>query len=310
MDDNKTAYEKGIVLLKSAIKKYEDGDYEHGDKDRELATEFFDKAKKEDVYDDVALYGEGRNFGIIYNVFVENAKKIIGENRNTKAIKEFITAIRKNKVLNEQFKIYDAFCNKVINCDSDTFINEAMSILPHYKNKELVENNNKLIDIIRKNKLDEFIEISDEKINLYESIEYFITNKKTLDNIETYNAHKTVIKENLDNLIKEKQNNKNITKEVLDKEISETVNKYTELLNDDEIKLLSELCESNRQEIFDKYKNDTIKFISNQLSLAESTEDKIDWNNILTKLNLKEYNEKTVLEDILSFINVQNIIIE
>ena len=47
MEDNKTAYEKGIVLLKSAIKKYEKGDYEHGDKDRELANEFFDKAKKE-----------------------------------------------------------------------------------------------------------------------------------------------------------------------------------------------------------------------------------------------------------------------
>ena len=143
MEDNKTAYEKGIVLLKSAIKKYEKGDYEHGDKDRELANEFFDKAKKEDTYNDVALYGEGRNFGIIYNVFVENAKKIISENKNTKAIKEFITTIHKNKVLNEQFKIYDTFCNKVINCDSDTFINEAINILPYYKNKELVENNNK-----------------------------------------------------------------------------------------------------------------------------------------------------------------------
>ena len=310
MEDNKTAYEKGIVLLKSAIKKYEKGDYEHGDKDRGLANEFFDKVKKEDTYDDVALYGEGRNFGIIYNVFVENAKKIISENKNTKAIKEFITTIRKNKVLNEQFKIYDTFCNKIINCDSDTFINEAINILPYYKNKELVENNNKLIDIIRKNKLDEFIEITDEKINLYESIEYFITNKRTLDNIEAYNANKTVIKENLDNLVKENQNNKTITKDILDKEINETVNKYTELLNDDEMKLLSELCEGNKQEVFNRYKNDTIKFVSNQLSLAESTEDKIDWNNVLTKLNLKEYNEKTVLEDISSFINVQNIIAE
>ena len=62
MEDNKTAYEKGIVLLKSAIKKYEKGDYEHGDKDRELANEFFDKVKKELIEDFYCIKMNGLYF--------------------------------------------------------------------------------------------------------------------------------------------------------------------------------------------------------------------------------------------------------
>ena len=44
LNDN---YEKGTLLMTQALKKYAEGDYEGGDKDREKANKYYDLAKLE-----------------------------------------------------------------------------------------------------------------------------------------------------------------------------------------------------------------------------------------------------------------------
>ena len=44
--NNTDKYKKGSTLMKSALKKYEQGDIKGGDKDREMANYFFDKKEE------------------------------------------------------------------------------------------------------------------------------------------------------------------------------------------------------------------------------------------------------------------------
>lgn len=314
--DNNELYHKGSILLQSALKKYSEGDFEGGDKDREQANYFYDLAKKETdrVGDNItALYGENRNFGTIYHVFKENVKDILKENKNTKAIANIVKLIKSNKVLNEEFKIYDAFCNKKINVEPIEYINEALNILPTFTKKELIENNNELIKSIKKYKLDEFIDIDDDTMDLYESIEFLLTNKRSLDNIEDYKKHKNVIKESITKRLT--GNIKDVESDIVNEkdyrnDLRNIIDKHSKNLTEDEIALMAEICENDKKNVFNKYKNETLKFISEQISSSVDLEDKIDWNNILNKVSLKEYNENTIFEDVISFVNIKSIIEE
>lgn len=308
-------YKKGGLLMQSALKKYAAGDNEGGDKDRQLSNEYYDQAKDElnRISDNItALYGENRNFGIIYSVIEENIKNYIKENKNSKAVSEFIKLIKSNKILKEQFNIYNTLCNSVTTLNAEDYLNEVLAIIPNFNKKEIFENNSKLIDFIHKNKLDEFIDIEDEKLELYEAIEYLLLNKKTLTNIEVYKKNKDVIKESLNARLEKNQISDDIVmnESSYSSELKNTLKKHLNELNEDELMLIEELYKGNKQEIFNKYKNETLNFISEQITYSSTLEDKIDWNNIQDKIKLKEYKENTYFNDIISFINIKNIINE
>lgn len=308
--NNNDSIEKGIVLLKSALKKYEQGDIEHAEKDRELANDYFNKAKKEEEID-IALYGENRNFGIIYNILEENVKNALKENKNTKFVGSFVRLIKEDRILREQFKIYEAFCNKTIKGDIEEYINEAVNITPIFSLKKLATANEKLIHLIKNNKLNEFVEISDEKVKLYESVEYILLHKKDYNSIENFNNCKKIIKENI---IKNNENStfskEKINENKYKSDLNNVINKHIQQLNEDEINLMEELCNTDKEKTFNKYKEETLNFISEQISMTLDASDKIDWNNVYNKVNAKKYNENTLLEDVSSFINIQNIIEE
>lgn len=311
--NNTDNYKKGSTLMKSALKKYEEGDYKGGDKDREMANHFFDKKEEMPLTfsekDDVALYGENKNFGIIYNVFEENVKNIIKGKKNYKAIKEITNFIKNNKVLKEQFDCYTALKDKRVSQDVENYLNEAIDFLPNLNKKLVIKENTKLINLLRKNNLDENIHIDDEQIKLYESIEFFLLNKKNLNNINEYNVNKAVIKEHLEKKSIDK-NIENLNQKDYYNEVKSIVEKYNKGLNEDEINLITELSENDNKAVFEKYKNQTIEYISEQIKNTQDVNEKIDWNNILAKISIKQFNQKKIFEDVVSFLNVQNIITE
>ena len=309
--NNTDNYKKGSTLMKSALKKYEEGDYKGGDKDREMANHFFDKKEEMPLTfsekDDVALYGENKNFGIIYNVFEENVKNIIKGKKNYKAIKEITNFIKNNKVLKEQFDCYTALKDKRVSQDVENYLNEAIDFLPNLNKKLVIKENTKLINLLRKNNLDENIHIDDEQIKLYESIEFFLLNKKNLNNINEYNVNKAVIKEHLEKKSID-ENIENLNQKDYYNEVKSIVEKYNKGLNEDEINLITELSENDNKAVFEKYKNQTIEYISEQIKNTQDVNEKIDWNNILTKISIKQFNQEKIFEDVVSFLNVQNII--
>ena len=289
--------QKGSTLMQQALKKYADGDFEGGDKDRELANKYFNMASMEinsEAGKITQMYGESRNFGVIYNVFEQNIDTIYEDKTKKHIIKEAYDLIKNNKLLNEQFKIYDMF-EKAENIDNaKDFVNEASGLIKHYNKQDIKESNEKLIKLIKDNHLNEFIEIPEEIENLYEAIEYVILNEKTLDNINNFIKAQNVIAEH----IEKNKNNINENKEKFSfdnfkKELDNKEQQLEENINEDEKQLLDMFAnpKTNKKSVFENYKTETLKKIKDAMEISEDN-DKETWQKIYENVKSKTYSDK------------------
>lgn len=296
MADFNVNSEKGSVLMQQALKKYAKGDFEGGDKDRAEANRYYDLASAEinsEAGKITQLYGESRNFGIIYNVFEQNIENLLSTKKGKKIIKECFNLIKSNKVLNEQFKIYDMF-EKAQNVDDvKDFVNEASNIVKTFDRKIVMENNEKLIKFIRDKKLDEYVDIPEETENLYEAIEYIVLHKKTYDNVNDFVKAQNVITEHI---IKNQKNNiveNKITSAEFENKIEEIENKINEKINQEEKTLLDRFLttrKQNQKEVFENYKRKTLRKIKEMIENSEDS-DKAQWDKIYENVSSKNFSE-------------------
>ena len=296
MADFSVNSEKGSVLMQQALKKYAKGDFEGGDKDRAEANRYYDLASAEinsEAGKITQLYGESRNFGIIYNVFEQNIENLWDTKEGKKIVKECYNLIKSNKVLNEQFKIYDMF-EKAQNVeDVKDFVNEASNIIKTFDKKLVMENNEKLIKFIRDKKLDEYVDIPEETENLYEAIEYIVLNKKTYDNVNDFVKAQNVITEHI---IKNQKNNiveNKLTSAEFENKIEEVEKEITENINQEEKTLLDRFLtnkKQNKKEVFENYKRKTLRKIKEMIENSEDS-DKSQWNKIYENVSSKNFSE-------------------
>ena len=296
MADFNVNSEKGSVLMQQALKKYAKGDFEGGDKDRAEANRYYDLASTEinsEAGKMTQLYGESRNFGIIYNVFEQNIENLWDTKDGKKIVKECYNLIKSNKVLNEQFKIYDMF-EKAQNVeDVKDFVNEASNIIKTFDKKLVMENNEKLIKFIRDKKLDEYVDIPEETENLYEAIEYLVLHKKTYDNVNDFVKAQNVITEHI---IKNQKNNiveNKLTSAEFENKIEEVEKEITENINQEEKTLLDRFLtnkKQNKKEVFENYKRKTLRKIREMIENSEDS-DKSQWNKIYENVSSKNFSE-------------------
>ena len=296
MADFSVNSEKGSVLMQQALKKYAKGDFEGGDKDRAEANRYYDLASAEinsDAGKMTQLYGESRNFGIIYNVFEQNIENLWNTKAGKKIVKECYNLIKTNKVLNEQFKIYDMF-EKAQNIeDVKDFVNEASNIVKTFDKKIVRENNEKLIKFIRDKKLDEYVDIPEETENLYEAIEYIVLNKKTYNNVNDFLKAQNVITEHI---IKNQKNNiveNKLTSVEFEDKIEEAEKEINENINQEEKTLLDRFLTTknqNKKEVFENYKRKTLRKIKEMIESSEDS-DKSQWNKIYENVSSKNFSE-------------------
>lgn len=296
MADFNVNSEKGSVLMQQALKKYAKGDFEGGDKDRAEANRYYDLASAEinsDAGKMTQLYGESRNFGIIYNVFEQNIENLWNTKAGKKIVKECYNLIKTNKVLNEQFKIYDMF-EKAQNVeDVKDFVNEASNIIKTFDKKLVMENNEKLIKFIRNKKLDEYVDIPEETENLYEAIEYLVLHKKTYDNVNDFVKAQNVITEHI---IKNQKNNiveNKLTSVEFEDKIEEAEKEINENINQEEKTLLDRFLTTknqNKKEVFENYKRKTLRKIKEMIESSEDS-DKSQWNKIYENVSSKNFSE-------------------
>lgn len=296
MADFNVNSEKGSVLMQQALKKYAKGDFEGGDKDRAEANRYYDLASAEinsDAGKMTQLYGESRNFGIIYNVFEQNIENLWNTKAGKKIVKECYNLIKTNKVLNEQFKIYDMF-EKAQNVeDVKDFVNEASNIIKTFDKKLVMENNEKLIKFIRNKKLDEYVDIPEETENLYEAIEYLVLHKKTYDNVNDFVKAQNVITEHI---IKNQKNNiveNKLTSVEFEDKIEEAEKEINENINQEEKTLLDRFLTTknqNKKEVFENYKRKTLRKIKEMIETSEDA-DKVQWNKIYESISSKNFSE-------------------
>ena len=296
MADFNVNSEKGSVLMQQALKKYAKGDFEGGDRDRAEANRYYDLASAEinsEAGKMTQLYGESRNFGIIYNVFEQNIENLWDTKEGKKIVKECYNLIKSNKVLNEQFKIYDMF-EKAQNVeDVKDFVNEASNIIKKFDKKLVMENNEKLIKFIRDKKLDEYVDIPEETENLYEAIEYLVLHKKTYDNVNDFVKAQNVITEHI---IKNQKNNiveNKLTSAEFENKIEEVEKEITENINQEEKTLLDRFLtnkKQNKKEVFENYKRKTLRKIREMIENSEDS-DKSQWNKIYENVSSKNFSE-------------------
>ena len=176
------------------------------------------------------------------------------------------------------------------------FVAESTQIISNFDKKAIKENNDKLISIIRKGKLDEYVEIPEEIENLYEAIEYIILNKKNLNNINEYVNAQTVIsehiKKNNSEAILENKDNKTLIDDLKDK-INEEQKKADDMINEDEKKLVESFLneKENHRVIFNKYKESTLSKINEMIEKADDAEDKEGWKNIYEDISSRTFSE-------------------
>ena len=288
--------QKGSTLMQQALKKLAEGDFEGFEKDRKVANRYFDLLYQSVNSEDgkmTQMYGESRNFGIIFNIIEQNMNKLLETKKGKEFIKKAYKMIKGNNVLNEQFKVYDFFekANYVEN--SKEFVNETLSIIKTIDKKQIKENNEKLIKLIRDYKLDEMVEIPEETENLYEAIEYVLLNEKKLENVNKFINATNVITEHIQNA----QRNTNVeddkTFNSFKDKIEAEESKINENINEDEKKLLDTFMSSktNKKEIFENYKKQTLEKINDTILTSEN-EDKESWQKIYESVKSKNYSDK------------------
>lgn len=306
-DKNDPKY-RGNVLMQRALEHLEKGEMEEFETDRALANKYFDKMNSE-IEELNALYNESRNFGIIYQVIEANVPALMESAVGQNSLRKIVKMIKEDKILHEQFKVYNNLLphNKVINVTE--YINEAISMIPTMDKDKIKESNDKLIKLIKGEKLDEMVDINEDKINIFENIEYLILNKKTLQNIDEYTNAKNTIAEAIEKLpIKSASKAANI--EDYAKEMNAVSENVAKELNTDEINLIKRVHEGNAENYFNECKGNTLSKLNEMMVSETDIENKSRLSRIYEQFNNKTYNKNTALVDIAEMIEMQNTIDE
>lgn len=297
-------YKKGTVLMQNALKKYAEGNYEGGDIDRKEANKYFEMAEKEmnvAVTNATMLYGENRNFGIIFHVIEESIPSLIKE-KKTDTLKGIVKFIKNNKVLNEEFNFYQKMLNAKNIVNENDFIEDMCLLKPKHNKQTIIENNERLIEFIKNNDINELIDINEDKLKIYEAIEFLMLSDKTFNNIETYSNVKTILKEHI---VKCNENKINNNVEKYKNTLESVCEKYSNDLNDDEIKLIESLSgnEETKQKLFEEIKTDTITLLEKEITEDDDNKDRME--KIVKVVENKTYNKETLLKDISHMLEIQ-----
>lgn len=298
MEDFNKISQEGSALMQEALKKYAEGDFKGGNELRKKANEMFEEVERQintEAGNISMMYGESRNFGVIYNVFEQNIDNIYQDEKKKHIIKEAYKLIKNNPVLNEQFKVYDMFEKAKDIDNTKDFVNEASGLIKHFNKKQIKENNEKLIKLIRDNELNEYVDIPEETENLYEAIEYVMLNKKTLDNVNDFLKAQNVIVEYIENNKKQNidESENKFTFENFQEELNKEEKNLNENINEDEKKLLEMFAnpKTNKRSIFENYKSETLKKIKGVMQISEEN-DREAWNKVYESVNSKTYSDK------------------
>lgn len=305
-----TLYNEGKKLMEQAIDCYSKNKITEAEEYRKKANELYDNA--DILYcientDRDKLYGKNRNFGICYHIFEDSLLKNLNNRNGKKFINEVSNLIKTNKVLKEQFNIYNSICNKKNVSNPESYVDGVLECISklNINKSDIRKANEKLIDLIESNtNVNKLLNIDDDTLKLYEAIDFVLTNKKSINNIDEYNRIKDSLVEKFDRDNKDKTDNDTVN-EKYETSLSEMTEKYKDL-TDDEIKLIEDIISSDKDKssLFEEYKSETIGVIDETIKKA-SEEDKEQWLNIKETLSEKKYNKDTLIDDVLKFVEIQ-----
>lgn len=301
--------EKGLSLLNESLENYKKGDYTKANNLRINGNCILDEVQslmKTQKGKDIMLYGDDNNFGIIYSVFEGNTDKLM--ECNQKGLVKILNIIKGNNVLLNEFIVYNAITHPENVSDATLYINEVFDIIPKYSKKEFTDANSKLIEAIRKEKLNEFIDIPEDDIKIFDCINSIMMNEKKLGNIKNFVDNKKFLAEHVEKI--NVNTTKNNINDLYKDKIDEIKSKYDLLLNNNEKKFIQEITNPNvdKKLLFEDLKSNIISIVNKKISNdSEYTE---QWLNILENVKNKVYNEADSLPLIAEMIEIKDTINE
>ena len=304
------------VLMQNALRKYGEGDYEGGDKDRNEANRLYDEVSMmmNSEFGKISmLYGESRNFGVAYRVFEANIPKLYGSKAGKKKMGAILKLLKEDKVLNAEFKVFDKLTHAANISEGRLFAKDVIGLCEAFDAKTLREHNEKFIKLIRKCGLDEYVEIPEDEMRLFESIAYCMAERKeNFKNVEDLHRNYSVIAEH----VGRKQTAVNEAKPS-DETIDEAYDRLMEdlssdnSLNEEEQKLIADMSESRekREKTFNENKEKTLGLLRE--GMDECSEDgKAKLKAVIESIEGRSFNDRSAIADVAEFMEIQRTLTE
>ena len=239
-----------------------------------------------------------KNFGDLLDAIYSTASKQFATNRAecSKVIKECVKTIKTDRILSDQFTIYDNLKNAVISEKQITdYINENINSLRRYKTRQIIESNKKLEKLCTSLR----VEVKTNKINESISNLYFLMN--TAKNINSLHESRNIIKENLlTNEKKEVTDVPSVPIALVSKMVSKKYNqKYNDLTESDK-KILKTILENKKgnEVLFEDYKSKAVDLLSK--SIVENDDETLHTNlkKTYNKVTSMKFAEDSAVNDI------------
>jgi hypothetical protein len=244
-----------------------------------------------------------QNFGKIKtlynNILVESI--VNKKNDNKGVFKKYVKTLNENKILKNQFLIYNLIENKIEpnEMKAKLFIDECINYFSKYNKNEILNENSKLIqDLIFESDVIDY-----DKKELHENITNLIFTNKTPDTIDTIVESTTyLINYVMTNKEKEINESYGYPNSLLASLATDEFNEEYSNISEDEKNIISRIMESNSDEtkenLLKEYNSQCIKLIDESLlnESDDSIKDKL--SNVKDKLLNQTYNTDTFTTDI------------
>lgn len=277
-------------------------------KDFNLYYQLIDEANKivDMIKKDEELTYECNNFGMANYVFENALPKLFKSNKN--AVKEFISTIKEDKNLLNQFRFYYALNNFNENLDAKEYLNESLTILQeNIDTKTLNESNAKLSNIIKKYNLKPSEIISEDKINYFNDCDYLFKSSKKLTNLAIINK----MTNNVVKYMTENAKSSNSDKENIINDINNFISKNSSSLNTEEKEFVKDVLNSNidkRKNVFNKLKNECVEILHNTLKNTIDSDEINELNEIKEQIIKKEFCNETLIKDINKLLEIREVL--
>lgn len=257
-------------------------------------------------------------FGAIKNVFEGLTDKLYESAEGKKLIGKYVKAIREGKNSSDMYSVYEFVYRSPKVSDAGRFLNEAISMTNGFDEKKFVDEKKKIAGIVAEavsfaGKDANFVKDEIAKnLEINEAIDYLISNEKKFNNLSSYVNKFSMVERFLsDNMVSESQSSESKS----GKELISDLNESLEGLNEWEKEAVKEiaiarLSKRDMSEIFEEKKTDCLNKLDENIENEDSVETKSHFETMRSQLEEKKYNEDTVLEDIITLVELKKTLSE
>tara|TARA_R110000868_G_scaffold203969_6_gene451954 strand:+ start:6069 stop:6836 length:768 start_codon:yes stop_codon:yes gene_type:complete len=217
-----------------------------------------------------------QNFGELNHVVMEFLAEGVSANKETnkKLFKKFMRTLRENKVLRDEFLVYNNLQTKVSSTDASIseFIQENVKLMDKYSKKQINEANMVLAKLIASANVEN---PESPFAKLYEAIHQLMVEKANLNNIDTRLSAKDVITEHIkNNKLVKSDGGDYMPPDLMVKIMVGNFNRKYEKLNEDTKTLLRQIIKApaeERETIFIGLVRECIDLVNENIGQADLT---------------------------------------